>query len=192
MTAETTMPIEMRPADRTVVLIDGASAAALGRSVGWSVDFKKLRDFVAKKSHLIHARYFSLVAANDDAGDREIHDSFRGLLDFLSYNGFVVETRQVKLKSEGGGPPRLRGSMSVNLALRMVNDAAVKADHILLFAGDGALAPAVSDAQRLGAKVTVVGSKDGDFMSDALRRQADMFVEMDGLKDTIGRPPRSS
>lgn len=114
---------------------------------------------------------------------------FRGLLDFLSYNGFLVETRYVKARSEGGGPPRLRGNMSVSISLNMIRDSA-RADHILLFTGDGALAPAVVEAQRLGAKVTVFGTLDNEFMADALRRQADQFVDLAKLEVTFGRPSR--
>jgi uncharacterized LabA/DUF88 family protein len=172
----------LRLDDRVVLLIDGASTSALFRSLAWDVDFKKLREFFSLRSNLIHARYFSLVAAKSDT-----EDTFKSLLDFLAYNGFLVETRFVKRQYTEAGAGRLPGSMSVNLALSMVEGARSHASHIVLSSGDGALVPAVVEAQRLGVKGTVLGMKDGDLTSDLLRRQADAFVSVDELQAFIMR-----
>lgn len=176
----------LRVADRTVLMIDGASTAAASRAVGWTIDFKKLRKVVQEQTHLVRARYFSLAASKIEDGEDGAERALKGLLDFLAYNGFVVDTRFVRPYDDGSGRTRLRGSMAVSIALKLVSDSP-RIDHILLFTGDGSLAPAVEEAQRIGARVTVVGTMKGDNVSDGLRRQADFFVELDDLRDQIER-----
>lgn len=176
----------LRTADRTILMIDGASTAAASRSVGWTIDFKKLRKVLQEQTNLVRARYFSLTAVKAEDGEEGAERALKGLLDFLAYNGFVVDTRFVRPQDDGSGRFRLRGSMAVSIALKLASDS-TRIDHILLFTGDGALTPAVEEAQRNGARVTIVGTMIGDNVSDALRRQADFFVELEDLRNQIER-----
>jgi uncharacterized LabA/DUF88 family protein len=50
----------------------------------------------------------------------------------------------------------------------------------------------VASLQRQGVRVSVVSTirSQPPMISDDLRRQADNFIELDDLKDVIGRPPR--
>lgn len=185
MNATTNPAFGLRPADRTNLMIDGVSTAAAGRATGWSIDFEKLRKIVERQTHLMRARYFSLASSKCGEGDGA-ERVLRGLLDFLSYNGFVVETRFVRSHDDGSGRARLRGSMAVNIALKLVSDSP-RIDHIVLFTGDGSLAPAVAEAQRVGAQVTAVSTMTGDCVSDGLRRQADHFIDLEDLKALIER-----
>ena len=65
-------------------------------------------------------------------------------------------------------------------------------DHIVLFSGDGDFRPLVEAVQRKGVRVSVVSTirSQPPMISDELRRQADNFIELDELRDVIGRPPR--
>ena len=58
--------------------------------------------------------------------------------------------------------------------------------------GDGDFRPLVESLQRKGVRVSVVSTirSQPPMISDELRRQADNFIELDELKDVIGRPPR--
>lgn len=185
MNTSATSGLELRARDRTVLMIDGVSTAAMSRVLGWSIDFKNLRKIVQEQTHLMHARYFSLASANCDPEDGPAR-SLKGLLDLLAYNGFLVETRFVRPQEDGSGRGKLRGSIAVNIALRMVSDAP-RIDHILLFTGDGSLAPALVDAQRIGARITVVSTLEENSVSDGLRRQADEFVDLADLRGQIER-----
>ena len=51
--------------------------------------------------------------------------------------------------------------------------------------------PAVEAVTR-GVRVSVVSTirSQPPMIADALRRQADNFIELDDLRDVIGRPPR--
>jgi len=69
---------------------------------------------------------------------------------------------------------------------------APRVDHIVLFSGDGDFRPLIESLQRSGVRVSVVSTirSQPPMISDELRRQADNFIELDELKDVIGRPPR--
>jgi hypothetical protein len=62
----------------------------------------------------------------------------------------------------------------------------------VLFSGDGDFRPLVAALQRKGVRVSVVSTirSSPPMIADALRRQADNFIELEELKDVIGRPPR--
>jgi uncharacterized LabA/DUF88 family protein len=65
-------------------------------------------------------------------------------------------------------------------------------DHMVLFSGDGDFRPLLESMQRQGVRVSVVSTirSQPPMISDDLRRQADNFIELNELKDVIGRPPR--
>ena len=52
--------------------------------------------------------------------------------------------------------------------------------------------PLVESLQRQGVRVSVVSTirSQPPMIADELRRQADNFIELDELRDVIGRPPR--
>jgi len=65
-------------------------------------------------------------------------------------------------------------------------------DHVVLFSGDGDFRPLVEALQRKGVRVSVVSTIRSQLpmIADELRRQADNFIELDELRDVVGRPPR--
>ncbi len=69
---------------------------------------------------------------------------------------------------------------------------APRMDHAVLFSGDGDFKPLVESLQRQGVRVSVVSTirSQPPMIADELRRQADNFIELDDLREVIGRPPR--
>jgi len=65
-------------------------------------------------------------------------------------------------------------------------------DHMVLFSGDGDFRPLIESLQRQGVRVSVVSTirSQPPMIADELRRQADNFIELDALREVIGRPPR--
>ena len=64
----------------------------------------------------------------------------------------------------------------------------------MLFAGDGDFRRAVEAAKRRGARVTVVSSVKGQpqTIADELRREADVFIDLNDMAELIARPRRDS
>jgi uncharacterized LabA/DUF88 family protein len=81
--------------------------------------------------------------------------------------------------------------MDIELAVNAM-ELASRIDHAVLFSGDGDFRPLVESLQRQGVRVSVVSTirSQPPMIADELRRQADNFIELDELRDVIGRPPR--
>ncbi|MDG2340449.1 MAG: NYN domain-containing protein, partial [Paracoccaceae bacterium] len=86
-----------------------------------------------------------------------------------------------------------KGNMDIELAVNAM-ELAPHVDHIVIFSGDGDFRPLVESLQRQGVRVSVVSTirSQPPMISDDLRRQADNFIELEELRDVIGRPPREN
>ena len=76
--------------------------------------------------------------------------------------------------------------MSVEIAVDAL-ELSNHVDHIVLFSGDGDFRPLLEAVQRRGVHVTVVSPLS--MISDELRRQADVFIDLPKLKSSIQRDP---
>ena len=117
----------------------------------------------------------------------------RPLVDWLDYNGFTVMTKPVRRFTDAQGHTRTKGNMDVEIAVDMLQ-LAPHMDHAVLFSGDGDFRPLVEAMQRQGVRVSVVSTirSQPPMIADELRRQADNFIELDALREVIGRPPRET
>ena len=115
----------------------------------------------------------------------------RPLIDWLDYNGYRVVTKPAKEFTDAMGRRKIKGNMDIELAIDVMQ-LADQLDHIVLFSGDGDFRPLVESLQRQGVRVSVVSTirSQPPMIADELRRQADNFIELDELRDVIGRPPR--
>ncbi len=91
--------------------------------------------------------------------------------------------------------PAVSGSFQVVTTIDLTVNAmelAPRLDHAVLFSGDGDFRPLVEALQRQAVRVSVVSTMRSQppMIADELRRQADNFIELDALREVIGRPPR--
>lgn len=175
-------PLGIRPTERVAAFIDGPNFYAAAKNAGVDTDFKKLRAHLGDNSQFVRAYYYTPVS------DTEEFSPVKPLVDWLGYNGFQMVTKPLKEYTDAEGRKKTKGSMNVELTINAM-ELADKVDHIILFSGDGELAPMIEAVQRKGVRVTVVSSKDGNqsMISDDLRRQADAFVDLSSLSSTFGR-----
>jgi len=159
--------------DKVGVFIDGANLAASARSLGFDVDFQKLRKYLSNFGRIIRAYYFTGV---HDSGD---YDPNHGLHTWLAYNGYTMITKPTKTFTNADGKTVVKGNMDVELTVHMM-EVADKLDHIILFSGDGDFRLLVEAVQRRGAKVTVVSTLKTarPYVADELRRQADAYIDL--------------
>jgi uncharacterized LabA/DUF88 family protein len=116
--------------------------------------------------------------------------SIRPLIDWLDYNGFTVVTKPTKEFIDATGRRKVKGNMDIELAVDAL-ELAPHLDEMVLFSGDGDFRSLVEAVQRRGVHVTVVStiSSQPPMIADELRRQADVFTDLMGLKSKIGRDP---
>jgi len=173
------------PTDRLALFIDRANLYSAAKGLGFDIDYKKLLDEFRKRGVMIRAYYYTALVEDQD------YSPIRPLVDWLDYNGFTLVTKSAREYTDSQGRKRWRGDMDVEIAVDML-EIADKADHIVLFSGDGDFRRLVEAVQRKGVRVTVVSTVKSQppMASDDLRRQADEFVDLHDLADIIGRPAR--
>jgi uncharacterized LabA/DUF88 family protein len=171
--------------DRLALFIDGANLYAAGKALGFDIDYKLLRQEFMRRGKLLRAYYYTALVENDE------YSPIRPLIDWLHYNGYALITKQAKEYTDSQGRRKIKGNMDIEMAVDAMEQAP-HMDHAVLFTGDGDFRPLVESLQRQGVRVSVVSTirSQPPMVADELRRQADNFIELDELRDVIGRPPR--
>ncbi|MEL6952936.1 MAG: NYN domain-containing protein [Pseudomonadota bacterium] len=171
--------------ERLALFIDGSNLYAAAKALQFDIDYKLLRQEFRQRGRLLRAFYYTALLENDD------YSPIRPLVDWLHYNGFTMVTKPAKEFTDSQGRRKIKGNMDIELAVNAM-ETADHVDHIVLFSGDGDFRPLVEALQRKGVRVSVVSTirSQPPMIADDLRRQADNFIELDELKDVIGRPPR--
>ncbi|MGI9449544.1 MAG: NYN domain-containing protein [Geminicoccaceae bacterium] len=162
--------------ERCAIFIDGPSLYRACRSLDVEIDYGSLRSIFADAGYLMQARYYTTIL------DDQSYTPVRPLVDWLSYNGFVVVTKSVKAGEDFDEPWRLDRGLGMELAIDVVETSS-KLDHVVLFTGNGDFLRLVKLMQRRMVRTTVVGTAHGSSSStsDELRRQADTFVDLRAL-----------
>ncbi len=114
-------------------------------------------------------------------------------MDWLQFNGYTMVTKPAKQFTDSQGRRRVEGNLDVELTVDAM-EIAPHVDHIVQFSGDGDLRQLVQSLQRQGIRVSVVSTirPQPPIIADELRRQTDSFIELDELRDVIGREPHGS
>ena len=171
-------------ANRTALFIDGANLYSAAKSLGFGIDYKRLRKEFQSHATLVRAFYYTAVTEDQE------FSSVRPLLDWLDYNGFTVVTKPAKEVIDANGYQKVRGNMDIELTVDAM-ELADRIDHIMLFSGGGDFRSLVEAVQRRGVRVTVVStiSSQPPMIADQLRHQADVFTDLADLQCRIGRDP---
>ena len=173
------------PEERIALFIDGANLHAAARSLGFDIDYKRLLELFGEKGRLIRAFYYTALIEEQD------YSPLRPLVDWLDYNGYTMVTKPTKEFTDAMGRRKVKGNMDIELAIDVM-EMAQFLDHIVLFSGDGDFRRLVEAVQKKGVRVTVVSTirSAPPMIADELRRQADVFVELQELAPQIMRHHR--
>jgi uncharacterized LabA/DUF88 family protein len=171
--------------ERLALFIDGANLYAAARALGFDIDYKLLRTEFARRGKLLRAFYYTALLETED------YSPVRPLVDWLNYNGFAMVTKPAKEFTDATGRRKVKANMDIELAVDAM-EMARHVEHIVLFSGDGDFKRLVESLQRQGVRVSIVSTirSSPPMIADELRRQCDNFIELDELREVIGRPPR--
>ena len=171
--------------ERLALFIDGSNLYAAAKSLGFDIDYKLLRTEFMRRGKLLRAFYYTALLDNEE------YSPIRPLVDWLNYNGFTMITKAAKEFTDSQDRRKVKGNMDIELTVNAM-ELAPHVDHIVLFSGDGDFRPLVESLQRQGVRVSVVSTvrSQPPMIADELRRQADNFIELEGLRDVVGRPVR--
>ena len=171
--------------ERLALFINGSNLYAAAKALGFDIDYKLLKSEFMRRGKLLRAFYYTALLENEE------YSPIRPLVDWLNYNGFTMVTKPAKEYTDSMGRRKVKGNMDIELCVDAM-ELAPHVDHVVLFSGDGDYRPMIESLQRQGVRVSVVSTirSQPPMISDDLRRQADNFIELDELRDVIGRPPR--
>ena len=172
------------PREKIAIFIDGANLYATSRTLGFDIDYRRLLEDFREKGYLVRAVYYTALAEDQE------YSSIRPLIDWLDYNGYKVVTKPVKEYTDAQGRRRVKGNMHIELVIDAM-EVADHIDHFVLFSGDGEFRYLVEALQRKGKKVTVASTvkTKPPMIADDLRRQADHFMELANLSQSVRRDP---
>jgi len=173
--------------ERLALYIDGANLYSAARGLGLEIDFRKLISEFRKKGRLLRANYYTTILETDE------HNPVRPLVDWLSYNGFNTIVKNAREYTDREGRKRVRGSMDVELATDMF-ELSAHLDHMVLFSGNGDFRRVVEAIKAKGVRVTVISTvkSQPQMIGDELRREADVFIDLEEMTDLIARPRRDN
>lgn len=172
------------PVERIGIFVDGANLSATTKALNFFCDFSALIGvFTNRHTYLVTANYYSAIYTDKNTDAQFL----RPLMDYLSYNGWVVVSKPTKeFYDPIARSTRIKGNMDVELAVDVLR-ACDYVDKIILFSGDGDFKYLVEECQRRGKRVTVVSTiiTRPSMVADELRKQANEFVDIASLIDRI-------
>jgi uncharacterized LabA/DUF88 family protein len=176
------MTTRFYPEERVALFIDGANLHAAARALGFDIDYKRLLKYFQEQCRLVRAFYYTALIEDQE------YSPLRPLVDWLDYNGFTMVTKPTKEFTDAMGRRKIKGNMDIELAIDVL-DMSAHLDHVVLFSGDGDFRRLVEAVQRRGLRVSVVSTvrSQPPMVADELRRQADVFVELEDLTPLIAR-----
>jgi uncharacterized LabA/DUF88 family protein len=174
--------MNFRGTERTALFIDGSNLYAAARALNFDIDYKQLLHMFTGDGTLVRAYYYTALI------DDQEFSNLRPLIDWLDYNGYTLVTKPAKEFKDDQGRKKIKGNMDIELAVDVL-ELSSHIDHAVIFSGDGDFRYLLEAVQRRGVRVTVVSTLKSQppMVADELRRQADTFVELDDLRQKMGR-----
>ena len=167
---------------RIALFIDGPNLHATTKTLGFELDYRRLLAEFWNRGTVVRAFYFTAIPGDQDC-------PIRPLVDWLDYNGYTVVTKPAKEFTDSLGRRRIKGRIAVELAVNAIEFAG-HLDQMFLFSRDGDFRSLVESVQRRGVRVTVISTirSTPAMIADELRRQADVFIDIEELRTTIATP----
>ncbi len=175
------------PNERVALFIDGANLYAAARALDFDIDYRKLLTCFSGHCQMIRAFYYTALLEDQE------YSPIRPLVDWLDYNGYTMVTKPTKEFTDSFGRRKIKGNMDIELTIDVM-EMAERLEHIVLFSGDGDFRRMVEAVQRKGVRVTVVSTVQSQppMIADELRRQADIFIDLNTIRKDIGRATPAS
>jgi uncharacterized LabA/DUF88 family protein len=162
-----------------LVLIDGSNLYESARSLGITIDYKRLFDLMAEDGQLLRIFHFTALR------DKEVYSSVRKQVDWMKHNGYTCVTKETKEFTDASGHTKIKGNVDVEIAVHAWMYAE-KVSEIYLFSGDGDFTCMVREIQnRFALKFFVVSAMG--LVATELRSQADKFINLQDMRDDIER-----
>lgn len=158
---------------RVYAFIDAANILYSQQTLGWRVDYKKLKAYFEKECDLqgIYL-YTGRVGANNKQQD---------FLKKLESFGYKVTAKEVKRIQVGKNTFEWKGNLDVELTIDVIKNLD-NFDTLILLSGDSDFAPLLDTAKQAGKNAIVMSTK-GHISRELLQRSK--YINLKKLKDQI-------
>ena len=174
-----TLPIKGVPPVplRVSAFIDGSNFFYAQRRLNMKIDFRKFRHFIDSYGDVINCIYYTGFDSTDEGQYR--------FLDMLSYNGFSVEKKELKLITQEDGSTYRKANLDIELVLDMFNLIDTY-DLAFVVTGDGDFERPLQHLRARGKHFKVLSTDD--MMASELRRVVGPhFVDLAAIRHHIER-----
>jgi uncharacterized protein (TIGR02391 family) len=169
---------------RVALFVDGGGMFYAQREQGWHIDFRSVYELFTRGRDVYGAFYFT---AAPRAGDKQRLKKYRSFRRALAGIGYRVVDKEVKaVIDRETGQTRLRGSLDLEIAFRMLSTAD-RWDEAVLLGGDADHAPIVEHLANLGKRVVLVGRRKQTAMQ--LLEAVHEFVDLETIRQQIEKGP---
>jgi uncharacterized LabA/DUF88 family protein len=155
---------------RVIIFIDGANLFYAASSLKIKIDYAKFINYLMAKDFLVRALFYT--------GCDPTNKKQKGFLDWMSYRGFCVITKEVAQAPNGFK----RANLDVEIAVDMMR-LAQHCDTAVLVSGDGDFVSVVNMIARQGVRVEVVGLRS--MTSSVLIDMADCYTDLAAIQNTV-------
>lgn len=173
--------------ERTVLCIDGEHLHNAARTLGFTVDYKRLIGLFRSKACLVRAYYYFVDS------EEPTQPSLRPLAQWLECNGFTIIAKRGKFLTETAGRRTIKGSVDIDIAVQALQ-LADYIDHVVLFSGNSDFCYLLRALQQSGKRVSVVSTVKAEtpIAAREIQRVADQFVDLADIRVMIAvdvQPP---
>lgn len=163
---------------KTKNYIDGANMFYTQKKLGWSFDWKKIKNLMEKEKEALDWRYYVGVK-KDDEGMRK----YLKYLNAIGFNTFTKPLKKIKI-SDGETKYIYKANFDVEITADILLNKA-KIDEIIIFSGDSDFQYLVGKLKDTGLKVIVYSSRKT--ISWELKLEASEVVYFEDIKEKIRR-----
>jgi uncharacterized LabA/DUF88 family protein len=162
---------------KIAVFVDGANFFYMQKDrLHWWIDPKRLLDWVRSLGELVDAFYY--VAIDDPIEPQ--HENF---LRALTYMGFSVVTKPLRLVNGDNGGDRKKANLDVEIVLDMMTNVE-HYDAAVLVSGDADFERPLQTLRARGRKYLVMSTQG--FVAREIRQMAGMhFVDFQDIRDHV-------
>lgn len=160
------------------IYIDGANIFYTQKKLGWSLDWKKVKNLMENEKEALDWRYYVGVK-KDDEGMRK----YLKYLNAIGFNTFTKSLKKIKI-SDGEIKYIYKANFDVEITADILLDK-LKIDEIIIFSGDSDFKYLVEKLKNAGLKVTVYSSRKT--ISWELKLSASEVIYFEDIKEEIRR-----
>lgn len=157
------------------IYIDGANIFYTQKDIGWIIDWKKVKKYLAQTWDIIEIRYYT--------GIKEKDQKITNYLRYLRCIGITTVTKPLKRIVTDKGF-LFKSNFDVEMTTDILTDN-IKHDDIILFTGDSDFHYLAKKLKNLGKRVVVFSSRK--MLSWELKLTADQYVFIEDIKNKIVR-----